>query len=194
MFKANYAPALAIVQGRSASVASELNTAVAAVDAVIATATIDQLKPLMSTVSTKFGIGVTLVNAAARNAVPGKPAITLDDQVQVIGLNDIKVHLARRTAAWKAGNYAVAGGSDDRSRVGVDAVQPALAAKGGSDAALRTALNGFKAVAGTAGSTAAFDAAYAGAVDATNNAQQVIAGQFWLVPAVQSFVNGLPTA
>src|SRR3977135_397971 len=113
----------------------------------------------------------------------------------VIGLHNIKISLSKANAAWKAGNYATAAAwaataAGPRSDLG----QPTLASKLANDTPLRTALNSFKGLAGAAGPAAAFDTAYTAAVNATNNAQQVIAGQFWLVPAVQKFVAGLPTS
>lgn len=195
LFKLHLAPALALIQGRSANAAGEIATAVAAVDASIATATVDQLKVTVGVVNTKIGVGLNLLNAAARNAVPGKTAITFDDQVMVIGLNNIKIALSKANTAWKAGNYATAA-SYANSAAGplFDVVQPTLATKLANDNPLRTALNNFKALAGAAGSATAFDTANTAAVNATNNAQQVIAGQFWLVPAVQTFVASLPTS
>ena len=197
-FKLHFPSANALLAARNAGAAAENVAAVAAVDAVIATATVDALKPLVATVNTKMGVGVNLINAAARNYVPGKTAITFDDQIQVIGLNNIKISLSRANAAWKAGNYASAAAwANTAAGPQFDLVQPALFAKANpnpADAALRTALNSFKGLAGAAGPAAAFDTAYVAAVNATNNAQQVIAGQFWLVPAVQKFVAGLPTS
>jgi hypothetical protein len=194
-FKLHFPAANALIAGRSASAAAEIATSVAAVDAVINTATVDALKPLIATVNTKFGVGVNLINAAARNAVPGKTAITFDDQIMVIGLNNIKISLSKANAAWKAGNYATAAAwVNTAAGPQFDLVQPTLASKLANDNPLRTALNGFKALAGAAGSATAFDTAYTAAVNATNNAQQVIAGQFWLVPAVQTFVASLPTS
>jgi hypothetical protein len=194
-FKLHFAAANALIAGRNANAAAETAAAVAAVDAVINTATVDALKPLIATVNTKFGVGVNLLNAAARNAVPGKTAITFDDQIMVIGLNNIKISLSKANAAWKAGNYATAAAwAATAAGPQFDLVQPTLASKLANDNPLRTALNSFKGLAGAAGPAAAFDTAYVAAVNATNNAQQVIAGQFWLVPAVQKFVASLPTS
>ncbi|MEP6658682.1 MAG: hypothetical protein ABJD24_02060 [Acidimicrobiales bacterium] len=194
-FKLHFAAANALIAGRSANAAAETAAAVAAVDAVINTATVDALKPLVATANTKFGVGVSLLNAAARNAVPGKTAITFDDQIMVIGLNNIKISLSKANAAWKAGNYTTAlAWANTAAGPQFDLVQPTLASKLANDNPLRTALNSFKALTGAAGPATAFDTAYTAAVNATNNAQQVIAGQFWLVPAVQKFVASLPTS
>jgi hypothetical protein len=194
-FRLHFDAANALIAGRGANAAAEAAAAVAAVDAAINTATVDQLKTLIGVVNTKFGVGVNLINAAARNAVPGKTAITFDDQIMVIGLNNIKISLSRANTAWKAGNYATAAAwAATAAGPQFDLVQPTLASKLANDNPLRTALNNFKALTGAAGSATAFDTAYVAAVNATNNAQQVIAGQFWLVPAVQKFVAGLPTS
>jgi hypothetical protein len=194
-FKLHFAAANALIAGRSANAAAETAAAVAAVDAVVNTATVDTLKTLVGVVNTKFGVGVNLINAAARNAVPGKTAITFDDQIMLIGLNNIKISLGKANAAWKAGNYATAAAwAATAAGPQFDLVQPTLASKLANDNPLRTALNSFKGLAGAAGSATTFDTAYVAAVNATNNAQQVIAGQFWLVPAVQKFVAGLPTS
>ena len=114
-FKLHFAAANALIAGRNANAAAETAAAVAAVDAVINTATVDALKPLVATVNTKFGVGVNLINAAARNAVPGKAAITFDDQIMVIALNNISArrpalrprpHRSPQIATWGSGTVA----------------------------------------------------------------------------------------
>lgn len=196
-FKADYAPALALIKARSAAVAAEADAAMQAFDAKINSGgSVADLKPLAATLNTKYGVGVTLINAAARNAVAGKTKISVDDQVKLVNLNAIKVALTNARTAWKASQFAAAA---DQAAFAVgplfNVVQPTLAAKPtAADVPLKTALTGFKNLAGAAGDGAAFDTAYTAAWNAVLTAEQVIAGQFWTEPAVQKFVASLAAA
>jgi hypothetical protein len=196
--KAGLAPSLAIITARSTRVATELTTAIAAVDAKLAdpAATIDALKPLVADANTKYGLGVNLINAAARNAVLGKAGLTLDDQLQLVNLNSLLNTVKRANTEWSAGSFAAASADGATAKGSAfSAVQAALAAKNGADVALKTAINGFAtAAANSAASAASVATAYNAAINAIGNAQQVIGGQFWTTPAVQKFIAGLPTS
>lgn len=193
-FKGNYPKTQALIKVRSASVEGDISAAIAAADARFqANGALDELKPLVAAVTDRYNYAVNLLNAAARNADLTKKAITEEDKKYLSSLNDLKNQLRRSLDAWRAGDYAGAATAAAAASAAFSAVQPALAARS-NDAALKTALDAYAALAGTGGDAAKAAAANNSAIEAGGVAEQALAGQFWADPGFQSFLATLPKA
>ncbi|MCU1496380.1 MAG: hypothetical protein JWM47_333, partial [Acidimicrobiales bacterium] len=88
-FMTGYPGTRALATARNTARAADLDAAVQAAAPKFADATtsIADLKPLASAVNTKIGTNLSLLNAAARNAVLTKTQITLTEVAQLIELN-----------------------------------------------------------------------------------------------------------
>jgi hypothetical protein len=194
-FKGNVSKSLALFKIRSAANVDDVNAALAAVDAKIATGTADELKPLVAALTTRYNFGVALINAAARNTDATKTTYTDADIATLKALNDITIQLNKSYTAWTATDYATSGAA--ATLAAGDAftkVQPTLAAKNGTDVALKTALTGYATLAAAAGDAGKLKAAQRTATDAVLVAQQVIVGQFWSDAKLQAAIAALPKA
>jgi hypothetical protein len=193
-FKSNVPKALPLIKARSTTAADDTSAALAAADAKFtANGTIDDVKPLVAALTSRYNFGVALVNAAARNADSKKTTYTPEDVTTLTALNDIMIQVNRSMTEYTAGDFAKSG--SDAALAAGDSfakVQPILAAKNGSDVALKTALGAYAALAGAAGDTAKVKAANRTAYEAVFVAQQVIVGQFWADSKLQSVLSALP--
>jgi hypothetical protein len=173
---------------------TDLNAALAAADAKFkdTAATADQLKPLVAAVTTTYNFGLSLTNAAARNADLSKKAWTDDDVASLASLNDVAIQLANSTKAWQAGDFASATTAAASASKAFAAVQAKLAAHEGADVALKTALDAQAKLAGAAGDAAKVVAANKTAQDAILVAQHVFVGQFWTDQALQAKIKAFP--
>jgi hypothetical protein len=195
-FRKAYPDAERLINARSESAAKEtgeaLNAATSSFEKSNASAA--ELAPLAATLMTRYNFGVSLLNAAARNADPAKSTFTEKDKQSLAGLNDISNQLRASQAAWSAGDFSRAGELSNRMlSLNFPGVQPALAEKN-ADAALRGGLQTYAGTAVEGGDSSKVAASYKAAVEAVAVAQQVIAGQFWTDPALQTFLTGLPRA
>ncbi|MCU1484693.1 MAG: hypothetical protein JWN67_1439 [Actinomycetia bacterium] len=194
-FMTGYPGTRALATARNTALAADLDAAVQAAAPKFADAatSIADLKPLASAVNTKIGTNLSLLNAAARNAVLTKTQITLTEVAQLIELNKVRVALTQVADNVRSGRPAEAGAAaTEAAGPAFNRVKAALAAHNGADVALATALNSLVPLA-SGSDNAKFEPAYAAAQNAVLVAQQVIAGQFWTQPNVQRFVASLPT-
>ena len=152
----------------------------------------DDLSKLVAKVTSNYNYGVSLWNAAARNADDTKTEVTSADLIHLSQLHDVRIQLIKSMNAWTAGKYERAGSV--AAVAGTTAfvrVQPALAAKG-ADAALKKLIDTYTALAGAAGDAKAVGDANLAAVRGVAVAEQVVLGQFWGDKAVQDWIAGLP--
>ena len=149
-----------------------------------------ELTPLVATLLVEFNKGQALVNATARYADLTKTAYTNDDVQGAAVLTSIMSELTAAQASWKAGNYADSGTRAKNANGALLAkVAAALKAKTPSaDAALKTALDNYAALADKAGDATTVGAAQAAAVQAARVAQQVMVGQFWTDTKLQTAI------
>ncbi|MBI4216484.1 MAG: hypothetical protein HY687_03735 [Chloroflexi bacterium] len=131
-----------------------------------------------------------MVNATARNADLAKTAPTSGDTQAAAVLAAMQSKLDASLASWKGGNYQDAGAAAqlvDGTWLGN--VTAALKAKNGADAALKTALDAYAALAGKAGDAGTVANAELAAVRAAAVAQQVMVGQFWADTKLQDGIR-----
>lgn len=194
-FKANYSKAQPLVQQRSATAEPEVRAALAAADAKFQqpAATVDELKPLVATLTDRYNFGVNLLNAAARNTNLEKKAVTDADKQDLAALNELQNQLLASVTAWNTGDYARAAAAKAAADAAFQKVQANLAARS-ADAPLKTALDNYGALAGAAGDEVKAASTNKAAIEQASIAQQVIAGQFWTDPALKSYLATLPTA
>jgi hypothetical protein len=194
-FASGYPATRAVVAVRNANVADELDAAFQAAHPAFAdqTTTLDTLKALAGVVNTKLGVGLNLLNAAARNAKLDRGPLTVFDGFPLVSLNQVRVAVNRSADAWRAGQFATAGTAAATAAGGAYAGLAAhFTAWGVTDVTLTTALTSFATLAGTAGDAARFETAYTAAVNAILITQQVFVGQFWSDARLQQFVASLP--
>jgi hypothetical protein len=195
-FKAAYPGAASdLIAARTAAGEQEVSAALAAADAKFAatSATAEEMKPLLQTLTDRYNYGVNLLNAAARNAGLEKKAPTDKDLSDVSALNDIWNQLALTQKAWTANDYNAAKAAHAKAIEAFARAQPSLTAKS-SDAPLKTALDNYGALIVAAGDVVKIAASNRAAAEAVGVAQQVIAGQFWTEARVKDFVAALPRA
>jgi hypothetical protein len=152
----------------------------------------DDLSKLVAKVTSNYNFGVSLWNAAARNADATKTEVTSADLIHLTQLHDVRIQLIKSMNAWTAGNYERAGSV--AAVAGTTAfvrVQPALAAKG-ADAALKKLIDTYTTLSGAAGDPKEVGDANTAAVRGVAVAEQVLLGQFWSDKAVQDWIAGLP--
>jgi hypothetical protein len=149
------------------------------------------LKPLAAAVNTKFGVELSLLNAAARNAVLTKKKATAADLAQLKTLNQVRIALAKTAELRRATDPSAADAIAVATGPAFAAIQPILAPKNAADVPLAPAL---KSLATTTGGTdlPAFETALTAANNAVLVAQQVLVGQFWTDANVQRAVAALP--
>jgi soluble cytochrome b562 len=187
-FDKNLQTATDLIKQRSAEGADQLETAFLALEKQFdGKATADVLKPLAATVTSRYNFGVSLWNAAARNAVT-----EATDLLRLDALHDMNVQLHKSFTAWQAGDFAKA-----TSAVGVAKAQAFDRVSGplhdkGADAALKKALEDYAGLAAAAGDAGKVKAANQAALDATAVAEQALFGTLWTDKNVQDHLAGLP--
>ena len=169
----------------------------AAIDAAVAgfgnaATSADDLSKLVAKVTSNYNYGVSLWNAAARNADATKTEVTSADLIHLTQLHDVRIQLIKSMNAWTAGNYERAGSvAAVAGTTAFARVQPALAAKG-ADAALKKLIDTYTTLSGAAGDAKEVGDANTAAVRGVAVAEQVLLGQFWSDKAVQDWIAGLP--
>lgn len=157
-----------------------------------AATSVDDLTKLVAKVTSNYNFGVSLWNAAARNADDSKTEITRADLQHLTQLYDVRVQLLKSMNAWTAGNFERAASvAEVAGTTTFDRAKPALAAKGG-DAALKKLIDTYAALAGAAGDAKEVGDANLAAVRGVAVAEQVLLGQFWSDKAIQDYLAGLP--
>ena len=153
---------------------------------------VDDLTKLVATVTSNYNYGVSLWNAAARNADAAKTEVTRADLQDLTELHDVRVQLIKSLNAWTAGNFERAASvAEVAGTTAFDRVKPALVAKG-ADAALKKLIDSYAALAGAAGDAKAVGDANLAAVRGVAVAEQALLGQFWTEKVVQDYLAGLP--
>ncbi|MDO8364727.1 MAG: hypothetical protein Q7V88_17685 [Actinomycetota bacterium] len=154
--------------------------------------TADELADITAVVLSNYNFGVSLVNAAARNADPAKAAVTTSDLLRLSQLHDVRIQLIKSYTAWQAGDFERAASvAEVAGTTAFSRVAPALAAKGG-DKALKDLIDAYTELAGAAGDAEEVAAAQLAALRGVAVAEQVLLGQFWMDEAVQSHLAALP--
>jgi hypothetical protein len=158
-----------------------------------ATTSIDDLTKLVAKVTSNYNYGVSLSNAAARNADDSKTEVTTADLLHLTQLHDVRIQLIKSMNAWTAGNFDRAGSvAVVAGTTAFDRVKPTLAAKGG-DAALKKLIDTYSALAGAAGDAKEVGDANLAAIRGVAVAEQVLLGQFWSDSSVQDYLKDLPS-
>jgi hypothetical protein len=193
-FASGYPTSLNLVRSRNASVAADVETAFAAANTAFADpgSTIATLKPLAAAVNTKLGLGVSLLNAAARNGDAAKKKATATDLANLKSLNKVRIALNTAAELRRAQDPAAAAAAAKASQEAFAGIKPILAAKNGADVALATALTNVEKLSAPTTDLAAFEAAFTAAQNAILVAQQALVGQFWADAKVQKLVASLP--
>ncbi len=142
--------------------------------------------------TSNYNYGVSLWNAAARNADEAKTEVTTADLLNLTRLHDVRIQLTKSMKAWTAGDFERAASvAEVAGTTAFDRVKPALAAKG-ADAALKKPIDAYAALAAAAGDPKAVGDANLAAIRAVAVAEQVLLGQFWAEDSVQDYLAGLP--
>ncbi len=193
-FTQNWPKVNGLIKARSTVAFSETEGAITAVNTALAKAspTAAELTPLVATVTNRYNYGLSLVTTAARKSDLSKTTFTNED-VQAAGvIRAIQAELGASLTAWKAGNYTEATSRSDKASKELftsPTVATPLKAKV-LDAALKTALDNYAALAGASGDAIKASAANKAAIEAGEIAIQGLVGQFWgdpkLAPAVIS--------
>ena len=193
-FQRGYPEALPLLKLRASEIAQEVESAKAKVAAAFAQGRPAAAATLVDALVERYNAGLALVNAAARNADLKKTAFTVEDTRQSVALGAVDAELRASLALWSAGDYAASATHANRAKgERFDAVVAALKARA-ADAALKTALDNYVALAGQAGDAAKVRAANKAALEAAGVAQQALVGQFWTDPKLHvAFVRGAVT-
>ncbi len=169
----------------------------AAVDAAAdgfanAATSVDDLTKMVAKVTSNYNFGVSLWNAAARNADDSKTEVTTVDLMRLGLLHDIRIQLIKSMNAWTAGDFERAGSVAVVAGTTVfDRVKPGLAAKG-ADTALFKLIDTYTQLAGAAGDAKEVGDANLAAVRGVAVAEQALLGQFWTDPKVQAYLDARP--
>lgn len=193
-FKDNLEPATKLVEVRSAAAHQAIEDAVAVAAAEFSESDVTpaKLDPLMATVTAHYNFGLALWNAAARNADPAKSAHSTADLDNAKVLGSVAEEISTSLKAWQGKDYATATKESDEATENFAKVQPALAKRNEADIALKEALAAYAKVAGKAGDGTKISGLATKAVEAALVGQQVLVGQFWTTPAVQSELGAAP--
>ncbi|MSQ32393.1 MAG: hypothetical protein EXR59_04040 [Dehalococcoidia bacterium] len=193
-FKKSFPSVENLIKIRSIDAHRETADALARVDASFqANAAVDPMKPLVAALSERYNYAVRLLNLAARNADLTKQTFLEDDKKSLTSLNDIDNQLRASLASWETANYTASSASASAAQASFAQVQPALASKA-NDTDLKNTTTAYAALAGAAGDAAKVRAANKTALESVAAAQQVLIGQFWTHPALQSFISSLKRA
>ncbi|HET9254094.1 MAG TPA: hypothetical protein VFO16_02685 [Pseudonocardiaceae bacterium] len=200
-FKARFPGVESLITLRSPTADQETKDALNAAAAKFAdpAATAADLTPLVATLLDRYGFGVNLLNAAARTANVKKTAITDADKTALTQLNNVALGLKASLPKFPADLPGAAAGGATGPGSDFALVQPALEAKArmvNTAATLRSALAAYQTLvlSSPTPSTAEVAAANKRALEQVAIAQQTIVGQFWTDPALQAFLQGLPTS
>ncbi len=180
------------IHERSASAYSAIEDDMSKVNTAFQKPTPDvkDLTPLVATLLTSFNFGQGVVNAAARNSDLTKTTYASGDVQAAAVLAAMQSKLDASLASWKAGNYADAGAAAQLvNGTWLSNVTAALKAHNNADAALKTALDAYAALAGKAGDAGTVGNAELAAVRAAAVAQQVMVGQFWTDSKLQDAIR-----
>lgn len=151
-----------------------------------------ELDALVAETLARYNFGVSLLNAAARNADMAKTTYTAGDLQLAAGVAAIQAALNNSLPLWQAGRYQES--ADHARRASGElfaAVSGALRAKNSADAALQKALDAYAAAAGQPGDATTVRAAQKAAIGAAAVAQQALVGQFWTDPRFKDGVKAL---
>lgn len=189
-FKQGFPEVSGLIEFRSSEAVADINAAIAAADLVFsdANATAAQLLAANTALTSAYGYGVNLLNAAARTSLLTKTAISSTDKTNLTQLNKIRLALASHSAA--------AGDTGPSSTFAT--IQTALEGLGrnlNAVGTLRTALLAYdKAVQASPADAAAIAKAQKAALQAVAITEQALVGQFWGTPDLTAFLASLPTS
>ncbi len=151
----------------------------------------EDLAKLVASVTSNYNYGVSLWNAAARNADEAKTEVTTADLLNLTRLHDVRIQLTKSMKAWTAGDFERAASvAEVAATTAFDRAKPALAVKGG-DVALKRAIDAYAELAAAAGDAKEVGDANLAAIRAVAVAEQVLLGQFWAESSVQDYLAGL---
>jgi hypothetical protein len=157
-----------------------------------ASTSVEDLTKLVAKVTSNYNFGVSLWNAAARNADDSKTEVTNADLLRLSQLHDVRIQLIKSMNAWTAGDFERAGSvAEVAGTTAFDRVKPALSAKG-ADAPLKKLIDTYAALAGAAGDAKEVGDANLAAVRGVAVAEQALLGQFWTEESVQKYIDALP--
>ncbi|MBI4187622.1 MAG: hypothetical protein HY529_00255 [Chloroflexi bacterium] len=194
-FTENWPKVNGLIKIRSLEAYNETEAAIATVKSALIKAsspTAAELTPLVATVTNRYNYGLSLVTTAARKADLSKTTFANEDVQAAGGIRAIQAELKASLTAWNAGKYSEAVVHSDRASKELftsATVATPLKAKA-LDAALKTALDNYAAISGSAGDAAKASATNKTAIEAGEVAIQGLVGQFWsdpkLAPAIAS--------
>lgn len=200
-FKAGFPAVEGLIKLRSTAADQETTDALVAATAKFAdpNATAADLTPLVATLLNRYGIGLGLLNAAARAADLHKTTFSDDDRTSLRQLNDVALDLKRSLPKFPSDLAGAAAGGATAPGSNFAKVQPALESKAclvNTATTLRSALAAYSALllANPTPSASQVAASNKTALEAVALAQQTLVGQFWTDPALQAFLAGQPAS
>ena len=143
-----------------------------------------EITALVAAVTNRYGYGLNLATMAARKADLTMSTFASEDAQAAGGVRAIQAELRASLSAWNSGNYADAGARAKRAGselLNSASVAGPLKAKA-LDAALKTSLDAYAALAPGVGDQAKVSAANKAALEAGEIAIQGLVGQFWTDP------------
>ncbi len=181
-----------LIKVRSAGLNQEIDQAIAQVNTAWQKPqpTAAELTPLVATVTDRFNYGVSLLTMAARKADLSKTAYSNEDVQTAAGIKAIQAELKTSLNSWNAGKYQDAADQAKRASgelFNAGNVATPLKAQA-LDAAFKTALDAYAAVAGAPGDAAKVNSANKAAIEAGEVALQGVVGQFWTDPKLQDAI------
>lgn len=181
-----------LISTRSADAYQEIIQAIAQVNAAWQKAqpTAAELTPLVAAVTNRYNYGLNLVNTAARKADLASTTYSNEDVQAAAGIRAIQAELKTTFASWNAGKYEDAAAHAKRAggELFSDATVSAPLKARVLDAAVKSALDAYTAVAGAPGDVAKVRAANKDAVEAGEVAIQGVVGQFWTDPKLPAAI------
>lgn len=191
-FSGNWAKVNGLFKARSMDLHNETEAAIRAANDAFAkpASPAADLTPLVAAVTNRYGFGQNLVTTAARKADITKTAVADADVEAAGGVRGIQAALKASMSAWSTGNYAEAKAQANKGNDLFNAPVVATPLKTKTlEAALKTALEAYGALAGASGDAAKVSAANKAASEAGELAIQGLVGQFWMDPKVPASVS-----
>ena len=181
-FKSRWPEARALIHARSVDAERETGAALAAADEALSASSVNAADAAarVDRLLDRYNYGVSLLNAAARNADLTRTSFSEDDVRSVAVLGALQDDLRKSLTRWDGGDRAAAAAA--ARAAGEQRLAPVLAtlqARSGADAALQKAVDAYVVAANQGTDADQVHAANKAAVEAVAIGQQVLAGQFW---------------
>jgi high-affinity iron transporter len=182
MFKSRWPEARALMHARSVDAERDTDAALAAADEAFSAASVNAADAAarVDRLLDRYNYGVSLLNAAARNADVLRTSFSEDDVRSAAVLGALQDDLRKSLTRWDGGDHASAAeAARAASEQRLAPVLATLQARAGADAPLQKALDAYVVAANQGTDGEQVHAANKAAIEAVAIGQQVVAGQFW---------------